>query len=225
MSIAAFEFFKDRNNCTMLYVPINNQTKALKFTGKNPLNPFDEKNVAIQHEAFSIANGTEQLDHEISIRQFLAGYGFELSKDEKDVEENEKLALKWFETTVYLVANYDKKDVIEFLRHFTEVSHNRNGRDNGLSIHDSDKIDLKDERLIENLTQIFPSIGLKDSGITGCLESSEGEFLTGGWLEVFIWALLYHHSDNLGIREVHLNLEIASKGISEPMRLRLADHS
>lgn len=216
MSIAAFEFFKDRNNCTMLYVPINDQTKALKFTGKKRLNPFDEKNAAIQREAFSIANKTEQLDHEVSISQFLAGYGFKLSKDAKDIEENEKLALKWFETSVYLVENYDKKDVIEFLRHFTEVSHNRNGRDNGLSIHESDKIDLKDERLIENLTQIFPSIGLKDSRITGCLESNEVEFLTGGWLEVFIWALLYHHSDNLGVREVHLNLEIASKGIIEP---------
>ncbi|NYT10566.1 MAG: DUF1887 family protein [Methanosarcinales archaeon] len=34
MSIAAFEFFKDRSNCTMLYVPINDQTKALKFIGK-----------------------------------------------------------------------------------------------------------------------------------------------------------------------------------------------
>ena len=34
MSIAAYEFFRDRSNCTMLYVPINDQTKALKFIRK-----------------------------------------------------------------------------------------------------------------------------------------------------------------------------------------------
>ena len=215
MSIAAFEFFKDRSNCIMFYVPINDQTKALKFIGKKQLNPVEEENAAIRLKELSIANETEPLDHEVSIEQFLAGYGFELVKDASDVEENEDLALEWFETSVYLVANHNNKDVIEFLRHFTEISNKRKGRKNGLNLQDSDKIDLKDEGLVKNLTQIFPSISVKDSKITGYLGANEVEFLTGGWLEVFIWALLSKHSDDIGIRDVHLNLEIGSKSPSE----------
>ena len=216
MSIAAFEFFKDRSNCTMLYVPINDQTKALKFIGKKQGNSVDEENAATQLKELSIANETEPLGHEVSIGQFLAGYGFELVKGALEVKENEKLALEWFETSVYLVAYHNNKDVIEFLRHVTEISNKRNGRKNGLNLQDSDKIDLKDEGLIENLTKIFPSTGIKDSKITGHLKAKEVEFLTGGWLEVFVWALLSKHSDELGIREVHLNLEIGSKGSIKP---------
>ncbi len=215
MSIAAFEFFKDRSNCTMLYVPINDQTKALKFIGKKQVNPIDEEDAATRLKALSIANETETLDHKISIGQFLAGYGFELGKSESEVEENEMLALEWFETSVYLVENHNDKDLIKFLRSFTTISNRRKGRKNGLYLQDSDEIDLKDEGLIDNLTKIFPSIIFKDSRMTGRLEANEAQFLTGGWLEVFIWALLYKHSDDLGIREVHLNLEICSKGPSE----------
>jgi hypothetical protein len=49
----------------------------------------------------------------------------------------------------------------------------------------------------------------------GCLDAHEVEFLTGGWLEVFIWVLLFNNSDILGIRDVHLNLEVGSKGPSD----------
>ena len=216
MSIAAFEFFRDRSNCTMLYVPINDQTKALKFIRKKQLSPFDEENAAIRLKALSITNEIELLDHKVSIGQFLAGYGFELVKEVSVVELNEKLALDWFETSVYLVKNHDNKDVIDFLRRFTEISHKRNGRENGLNLQDSDKMDLSDDGLINKLTQIFPLFSVKDSKITGSLEANEVEFLTGGWLEVFIWALLNKHSNDLGIREVHLDLEIGSKSSIEP---------
>ena len=138
MSIAAFEFFRDRSNCTMLYVPINDQTKALKFSGKKQLNTVDEENAATRLKALSISNETESLDHEVSIGQFLAGYGFKLVKGALEVKENEILALKWVKTSVYLVANHNNGDVIDFLRHFTEISHKRKGRENGLNLLDSD---------------------------------------------------------------------------------------
>lgn len=216
MSIAAFEFFKDRSNCTMLYVPIYDQTKALKFTGIKHPNPVDEEISVARLKAILNVNGVEtfDLDHEVSIGQFLAGYGFELVKGVSEV--NEKLALEWFETSACLVANHKNKDVNDFLRHFTEISSKRNGRKNGLNFQESDRIDLKDRDLIENLTEIFPSISIEDSKITGHLNAMEVEFLTGGWLEVFVWALLSEHSDDLGIRDVHLNLEIGSKGSIEP---------
>lgn len=179
------------------------------------VNPIDEVDAATRFKARSIVNETEPLDHKISIGQFLAGYGFELVKDGSEVEENEKLALEWFESSAYLVENHNDNDIIKFLRSFTTISNRRKGRKNGLCLQDSDEICLKDEDLIKNLTKIFPSITFKDSTMTGWLEANEVEFLTGGWLEVFIWTLLSNHSDDLGIRDVHLNLEISSKSQSE----------
>lgn len=216
MSIAAFEFFKDRSNCTMLYVPIKDQTKAIKFIGKKQLNPVDEEYSATRLKALSILDGAEPLGHKVSIGQFLAGYGFELIKCVSEVEGDEELALRWFETSIYLVANHNNPNVINFLTRFADISNKRKGRKNGLDLQDSDKIDLLDKDLIKKLTQIFSSIGFKESKMIGHLESNEVEFLTGGWLEVFIWAFLSHYSDDLGIREVHLNLEIGSKDSSEP---------
>lgn len=193
MSIGAFEFFRNKT-AKILYVPIAGQSKAINFSDGT----FDD------------------LKYKLGIKEFLAGYGFELIKGELEVRENETLALKWFETSRYLAANYSEDAVFHFLRHFADISNKRKGREKGLCIQDLDEIELKDEILIKNLIQIFPSISVKDDMIMGCLEANEVEFLTGGWLEVFIWVMLYNHSDDLGIRDVHLNLEIGSKSSIEP---------
>lgn len=215
MSIAAFEFFKDRSNCVMLYVPIN-QTKALKFIGKKEFTQGDKNHAVARPNAFFIANEIEPLSHKVSIGQFLAGYGFELTKSASEIEDVEKLALKWFETSAYIVANHSNPNVISFLTNFTKISNERKGRKDGLVLQDSDKLDLKDKPLLEKITTIFPSISVINSNITGHLNATEVEFLTGGWLEVFVWASLSNHSDELGIRDVRLNLEIRSKYSSEP---------
>jgi hypothetical protein len=199
----------------MLYVPIN-QTKALKFIGKNKSNQVDRDYAAARPNAFIIANEIEPLSHKVSIEQFLAGYGFELTKSASEIENGEMLALKRFETSAYLVANHNNIDVINFLTDFTKISNERKGRKDGLILQDSDKLDLKDKSLLEKITTIFPSISVINSNITGHLNAAEVEFLTGGWLEVFVWASLSNHSDELGIRDVRLNLEIRSKYSSEP---------
>lgn len=156
------------------------------------------------------------MSHKVSIEQFLAGYGFELTKSASEIENGEMLALKRFETSAYLVANHNNIDVINFLTDFTKISNERKGRKDGLILQDSDKLDLKDKSLLEKITTIFPSISVINSNITGHLNAAEVEFLTGGWLEVFVWASLSNHSDELGIRDVRLNLEIRSKYSSEP---------
>jgi hypothetical protein len=91
MSIGAFEFFKNKTK-TMLYVPIVGQSKALNFSNGTSIN----------------------LDYKLRVREFLAGYGFELAKSELDVIESEKLAVEWFETSCYLTANYDDDSVFGF---------------------------------------------------------------------------------------------------------------
>ena len=191
MSIAAFEFFKSRNNTTMVYVPINDQSRALNFT----------------REGESL-----KLDHEVTIGQFLAGYGFELLKDKSEVIEKETLVMSWFDASIYLVAHCNDQEVKRFLKSLSTISGQRNGRKNGLTILDSDELYLMDDALLSCLASLFPSIKLKNNSITGSLNANEVEFLTGGWLECFILILLSKHSDKLGIREVHLNLEVISRG-------------
>jgi hypothetical protein len=192
MSIAAYDFFRDRDNATIYYVSLKNQ-EALNFSGGIPL----------------------KLDHKVTIREFLAGYGFSLT-DESDIKEGEARAEQWFDASVYLVANYNNPMVKDFLKKISTISRDtkRNGRKKGLDIQDSDGLNLEDRVLLEYLLKIFPSIKVNGNSIVGKLTVHEVCFLTGGWLEVFVWFLLFRHSDKLGIWDVHLGLEVGKKDSS-----------
>ncbi len=62
----------------------------------------------------------------------------------------------------------------------------------------------------------FPCDELREIWLNGAtarkLTKYEVEFLTGGWLEIFVWALLARHSDALGIWDVRLGLEVSRCG-------------
>jgi hypothetical protein len=62
----------------------------------------------------------------------------------------------------------------------------------------------------------FPSDELSKIWLNGAstrkLSKYEAEFLTGGWLEVFVWNVLMRHADALGIWDVRLGLEVGRCG-------------
>jgi hypothetical protein len=62
----------------------------------------------------------------------------------------------------------------------------------------------------------FPCEELKGIWLNGAtkrtLTKYEAEFLTGGWLEVFVWDVLTRHQDDLGIWNVRLGLEVGRIG-------------
>jgi hypothetical protein len=186
MSIAAFDFFRSRKDAVIYYVPLNNR-EALNFSGGSP----------------------RKLNHKVTAKEFLAGYGFSFNEGSEITEG--MVSEQWYDSSVYLVSNYHNQKIKDFLKNISTLSRkdNRNGRKNGLDIQAADKLKLEDRGFLEHHLEIFPSLKSNGNLISGKLSAPEVCFLTGGWLEVFVWILLSRHLDTLGIWDVRLGLHIS----------------
>lgn len=206
MSIGAYEFFKDKD-ANMIYVPIISQSKAVKIADESSLD----------------------LHHLVSIKEFLSGYGFDFIKSEKEIKKGEDRAKELFAFSTYLSANYklahkmmEDLDLQIMDRYASkddsyQISENNfnsiklksseqkardKARDKGVSLINFEQ---EDEILLNHFVSSF-HLELNGKSINGKLNSHDIQFLTGGWLEDFIWGLLSEHSDALGIGDVRLGL-------------------
>lgn len=192
MSIGAFEFFKSKVP-KILYVPIIGQNKALNF-----------------------ADGSfVELGYRLKIKEFLAGYGFYYFKKDGIILEGEKRAKELFELAVNLSANIDiaHKMMNDLDIRFKEVygddieKARSKARDKGIILV---KLQIQDQK-IRNL--LSDSFGLNDDGgnLNGKVKHHAAQFLTGGWLEAFIWGILSKYSHDLGIFDVRLGIHPGKK--------------
>lgn len=174
MSIATYEFFKAVGG-TIVYT-----------------------NVSRPNQIIDLVKGTtENCSHQLSIKEFLAGYGFELRKADKKIEEAESRAIKWIESATLLARHCVDKPILQLQDH-----ERKKARDKGITLA-SDRVNFPNDRLRQ--------LWLADShSLT--LDKYEVKFLTGGWLEVFFWNLLRKHAETLGIWDVQLDLEVGRLG-------------
>jgi len=185
MSIGAFEFFKNKT-ASILYVPIVSQSRAIDFS-----------------------NGKfVDLEYKLKIKEFLAGYGFNYLKSDETILRDEKQANKLFELATNLSSNIDiahkiMNDLdIAFMETYgkgLEVARKR-ARNRGTTLTNF-KIP---DQIIRNLLSL--AFDLKDDGLNlnGALKNQAIKFLTGGWLEVFIWGILSKYSYDLALYDVRL---------------------
>ncbi len=142
-------------------------------------------------------NETEDSSHRLCIKEFLAGYGFESKKPDSRLNEAEARAMDWVGSANLLAANASENNVLNV----TEEERQQ-ARAKG--------IELPAERFL------FPCDNLRKLWLNGAanrkLSKHEGQFLTGGWLEVFVWNLLKTHANALGIWDVRLGVEVARHG-------------
>jgi hypothetical protein len=187
MSIGSYEFFREKD-ADLIYID-NRQPNVF-------IHLADES--------------TESCTYQPSIQEFLAGYGFELSKSLMKVKGGEEQAREWWECARILALHASA--------------------DNLLAISDDERKKLREERVgllpifyrhnrdevVETIEQTFP-IELRSRG-----NKSMGRFLTGEWLEVFIWGLLDHHKEALGIWDVRLGLQVRKVGAISDNELDVA---
>ena len=192
MSIGAFEFFKSKMP-KILYVPIIGQNRAINF-----------------------ADGSfVDLRYRLKIKEFLAGYGFYYFKKDEIVLNGEKRAQRLFELAVNLSANIDiaHKMMKDLDIRFKEVygddieKARSKARDIGVILV---KLEIQDQK-IRNL--LSDSFGLSNDGgnLHGKLGHHAIQFLTGGWLEAFIWGILSKYSHDLDIFDVRLGIHPGKK--------------
>jgi len=192
MSIGAYEFSKD-NRLKTLYISEGNQDKAIDLLGGPSIN----------------------MDHKVSTAEFLAGYGFGLlNKDSLELTENRAQGL--IELATHMALHNEESDLrglLGRLQSFKDAMikfDKKRWEESGLTISKEDDIFLEDESLRGRIASQF---GLNESGnrFIGTLEKHAAEFLTGKWLEVFVWSLLLPFQGK-GIWDVHLGVSAGKSG-------------
>lgn len=144
-----------------------------------------------------LSDEVEDSTHRLGIKEFLAGYGFESRKADDKLGEAEARAREWADSAILLARYASEKDILVL-----DEQERKRARDKG--------IELPADRFA------FPADELRKIWLNGKatrkLSKYEAEFLTGGWLEVFIWNVLMRDADALGIWDVRLGLEVGRCG-------------
>lgn len=187
MSIGAYEFFKERN-AKILYVPIIGQSRAIDFSDGPALN----------------------LEYKLKVKEFLAGYGFDYFKKDEAITEGENRAKDLFILAVNLSANIDHTHKImkDIDKRIEEVWPDDPGkarskaRDKGIS---QIKLEVQNQKIKGLLSESF-CLKIDGDNLNGALDRHSVQFLTSGWLEVFIWGILSKYSNDLGIFDVRLGI-------------------
>lgn len=186
MSIAAFEFFKATAGRVI-------------YTNLARPNVFLNLDSSVE----------ETCDYKLSVKEFLAGYGFESRKTEDKVNAAKERACRLAQCARE-IAKYASSDDILLLSN----SDRGKAREKGWDIQ-AGQLTSPSPLVTSQLKNAF---SLQDSGsansLIGHLDKYGVQFLTGGWLEVFIWDLLSHHAAALGIWDVRLSLDVGRKGDS-----------
>jgi hypothetical protein len=191
MSIAAYEFFK-AVGARLVYVN------------------FQKPNILLGMDGLAAQTCT----YRPTIREFLAGYGFDSSKSPEDITQAEGRARDWWQCAA-LIAQQCPQEVLLRLGDLRDPEVKKQwdtARKKGLELQPG-FLAPEDALLRKELAVLF---SLQDSpgGLLGKLDPYQIEFLTGGWLEVFLWQLLQRHADALGIWDVRLGIKPRKIGVT-----------
>ena len=175
MSIAAYEFFKDRDGSKLIYTHATRPGRFLDMRG----GPTEDETT-----------------HRLSIKEFLAGYGFELTKPEPRLAEAEERARAWAPSARLLARRAGETDVLDLNDEERDLA-----RRKGIKL-DASRFNLPCDELRDEWLAASKTVEL---------DRHQAEFLTGGWLEVFFWDLLSRRAGALGIWDVRLGLIVRSR--------------
>lgn len=184
MSIAAFEFFK----ATAGRVVYTN------FMRPNILLALDSTN-------------EETCEYKLSIKEFLAGYGFESRKADNKLREAEERARTWA-PCARVIAKYASSQGILPLSDQERDSARKKGWD-----IEPGQLKLASQDVTSTVRDAFSLQGNgTGESLYGRVNKYAADFLTGGWLEVYVWDLLTRHADAFGVWDVRLGLEVGRQG-------------
>ena len=192
MSIAAYEFFKALD-ARIVYIDSRCPNEILGLNGQPP----------------------ETCEHILTLDEFMAGYGFEISKAWKKITESEERARQWWLLARVIAKHAPDRNLLWFSDDDDLARKKWKAvREKGCTLEPQHTKHVPQPvlaALVEywNLTQA-------DGGISGKIDKYQGVFLTGGWLEAFLWKLLDKYALQLGLEQVHLGVEARKKDTQAP---------
>ncbi|MBN1605707.1 MAG: DUF1887 family protein [Polyangiaceae bacterium] len=183
MSIAAYEFFRALNG-RLLYMNV-----------KRPAVIAD------------IEGGTEEAcAHRLTIREFLAGYGFGLRKSPDSICEEEERARSWWPCAVTIAEHGAQEPLLNL----ADDAQRARARKKGLVLAPG-QLQPRSTEIRAALQETF-GLSYDGGSVLGALDEYQVRFLTGGWLEVFFWNVLQRNASALGLWDVRLGLDVGRLG-------------
>ena len=199
MAIGAYEVFKDYS-CQMIYIPIPKNEFIVPHPPKSPAPPIE-------------------LRFRLNVIEYLTAYGLSVLNEEKAKEQGEK-AIKRFRKTAFIYEHYPElKDLLKFmcskLRSLERSTIKKLRKDKVItfeSIYDQE-INEKEKEFLKNLEcNIIPKNG--SYKISCSLNYDFYRYLTGGWLEEYVYKILYDLKER-GITDIRIGLHLKSPKGSE----------
>ena len=141
---------------------------------------------------------TETCPYRPTIAEYLAGYGFDLTKAAEKIAEDEQRAREWCATAQTLAREARSDDLLTFP---SEEERTR-ARRKGFPLAAAPWKDW-----VRNSPILLPML-VDFASAAGQVTRHQTDFLLGRWLEVFMWNLLTRHADDLAIWDVRLGLEV-----------------
>lgn len=180
MSIAAYELFKARG-CRIVYIESSRPG-----------------------EIIDIATGEiERCAYRPSCAEFCAGYGYRQYRKPKSLNEARERANRWWETARRLTLTSASENLLQLSRDDWEHS-----RKKGRQLRPGELV-LPDQDTRELVRRAF-ELSPEGDSLVGTLDKYACCFLTGEWLEVFLWGLLDRHAGRLGIWDVQQGLMLGT---------------
>ena len=189
MSIGAYDVFKD-TSAQMIYKPFRYVNEFVDL----------EKDCKVKFKS------------DLSIRQFLRGYGYEISESDEEIENHLKDCSILFDLSLYIAENHNINAIRGCISNLTRINAGRNSGD--LIIDISDGLRTSDVTLKKFLVGHLGMRSLNEEILHGRLSRKVVRFLTGEWLEIFIWGLLDKFSMDLGFRNPLHSLTILKRNES-----------
>src|SRR5579872_268514 len=183
MSIATYEFFKALEG-RLVYTNVSRPAELLDI-------------------------GTQQTEiccHRLTIKEFLAGYGFESRKADDKIREAEDRARQWWECARVIAEHATADDLLRL-----SDTQRRTARDKGMELEPG-QLCPANATVVASISSSFGLMAAEGTAPHGILSKYQVQFLTGGWLEVFFWELLARHVEALGLGDVRLGLEVGRTG-------------
>lgn len=190
MSIAAYKF-SEKHGLRTFYIAAGNQQIAIDLLGKTRI----------------------KLEHRVSTEEFLAGYGYDLINRSK-LEESEAKNLKLVDLAAKLTKHHKDESLQNLLEKLQEMKNDKNNlwkRKKKLILTEGSELHLEDDFLRKEMANKF-NLKAEGTNLTGELDKHATEFLTGKWLEVFVWALLSKYMKETDkIWDLHLGMGVGEK--------------
>lgn len=173
MSIAAYDIFRE-SDARLIYKPFR----------------FVDEFVDIGEDS------AVRFESKLSVRQFLNGYGYDILASDQQIERHLAYISNYVDIAAYLVQNHEKHEIRGCLANIKRIYGDSKG---DLIIDESDRVFTNDDVLRKFLIGNLGEEPTEEGNLHGTLKKHIVKFLTGEWLEVFLWGLLSKYASDLGV--------------------------